>query len=248
MDQDDDNILEFTKRRTREIRKQALPEGAKPKKGMGNEKKGPYKYKPTKYKGVRNAPLTDKQEAYAQRLAAGEHFISAFKIAYNCSNMAPDTIQKFASRQQNHPKVKERTLELKRQIRRALEATSVGLPAPTAHMPEPMANAIKKELNIMCDVIVTQQWLIKQQVQNMQLARETAQSSAAVAAVNSIAKITGFDQDSREKQVTGELERMSPAELKAYIREELSKSGGVTDLELGQLVDMRVKEDLEEVG
>jgi hypothetical protein len=36
---------------------------------------------------------------------------------------------------------------------------------------------------------------------------------------------------------------MSPAELKAYIREELSKTGGVEDMEQGQLVDMRVKEE-----
>jgi hypothetical protein len=120
----------------------------------------------------------------------------------------------------------------------------MGLPAPTGHMPEPMANAIKNELNITADLIVTRQFLVKEQLKNVQLARETAQVSAAVAGINSIAKLEGFDQDSREKQVTGELERMSPEELKAYIREELSKSGTVMDTEIGQLVDMRVKEEV----
>ena len=235
MDQDDDNVLEFAKRRMREVRKSALPEGAKPKKGEGNERR--------KYKSVRNSrALTDKMEAYAQRIAAGEAFIEAFKLCYDCSNMAPDTIAKFASRMKNHAKIKERVLTLKRQIRRALDAHCMGLPAPTSHMPEPMANAVKNELNTVVDVIISRQWVIKEQIKNIQLARETGQASAAVAGVNSIAKIEGFDQDSREKQVTGELERMSQAELKAYIREELSKSGGVEDItELGQLVDMRVK-------
>ena len=232
MDQDDDNIIELAKRRTREIRKVG-----RPKKGVGNE---PPKNK--RYTKCRGQPLTNKQEAYSQHIAAGVHFIEAFKKTYDCSNMAPDTIAKFASRMKNHPKVKDRTLELKRQIRRALDAHCMGLPATTAHMPEPMANAVKNELNVMTDVIITRQWVIKEQIKNIQLARETAQVSAAVAATNSIAKIEGFDQDSREKQVTGELERMSQAELKSYIREELSKTGGVADTELGQLVEMRVKE------
>ena len=237
MDQDDDNsdnILEFTKARTRDIRKVG-----RPKKGVGNEPR-----KTTgRYKGKRNNPLTDKMEKFAQRLAAGEHFLTAFPLCYDCANMAPDTIQKFASRVKNHPKVKERTLELKRQIRRALDAHCMGLPAPTAHMPEPMAKAVKNELNLTADLIVTRQFLVKEQLKNVQLARETAQVSAAVAGINSIAKLEGFDQDSREKQVTGELERMSPEELKAYIREELSKSGGVADLDVGQLVDMRVQRE-----
>jgi len=233
---DSDNIIELAKRRTREVRKV----GRSPKKGVGNE---PSKTT-SRYKAKRNDPLTSKQEGYAQRLAAGEPFIDAFKLSYGCSNMAPDTIAKFASRMKNHPKVKERTMELKRQIRRALDAHCMGLPAPTAHMPEPMKNAVKNELNITADLIVTRQFLVKEQLKNVQLARETAQVSAAVAGINSIAKLEGLDQDSREKQVTGELERMSPDELKAYIREELSKTGGVEDIGQGQLVDMRVKEEV----
>ena len=233
-DDDSDNIIELAKRRTREVRKVG-----RPKKGVGNEPR-----KGQKYKGVRKDPLTDKQEKYAQRLAAGEQFIDAFKLVYDCANMAPDTIAKFASRMKNHPKVKERSLELKRQIRRALDAHCMGLPAATAHMPEPMKNAVKNELNITADLIVTRQFLVKEQLKNVQLARETAQVSAAVAGINSIAKLEGFDQDSREKQVIDEFGRMSPAELKAYIREELSKSGGVADLDVGQLVDMRVKEEV----
>ena len=228
MDQEDDNsdnIIELAKRRTREIRKVG-----RPKKGVGNE---PPKNK--RYKNTRGQPLTDKQEAYSQHIAAGIHFIEAFKKTYDCSNMAPDTIAKFASRMKNHPKVKDRTLELKRQIRRALDAHCMGLPAPTSHMPEPMANAVKNELNITSDLIVTRQFLVKEQLKNVQLARETAQVSAAVAGINSIAKLEGFDQDGREKQVTGELERMSPEELKAYIREELSKTGGVEDTESDSL-------------
>lgn len=244
-DDDNDNILEFTKRRTREIRKSALPEGANPKKGEGNEK--PRK-KQGKYKGVRGQKMTDKMEAYAQHLAAGVHFLDAFRKTYDCSNMAPDTIAKFASRQKNHPKIKERTLELKRQIRRAVDAHCLGLPAATSHMPEPMAKAVKNELNITADVMFTRQKLVSEQYKNVLLARETAQVSAAVAALNSIAKLEGFDQDSREKQVTGELERMSIEELKAYMREELAKSGMVIETDVGQLVDMRVNKDEEETG
>ena len=236
----DDNIIKFTKDRKREVRKSALPEGAKPDKGNGNPNKGGKK---GRYKNVRNNPLTDKQEGYAQRLAAGEYYLDAFRATYDCSNMAPDTIQKFASRVKNQSKVKQRTLDLQRQIRRAVDAHCMGLPATTAHMPEPMAKAVKNELNLTADLIVTRQFLVKEQLKNVQLARETAQVSAAVAGINSIAKLEGFDQDSREKQVTGELERMSPEELKAYIREELSKTGGVTDLEPGQLVDMRAKRE-----
>jgi len=104
-----------------------------------------------------------------------------------------------------------------------------------------MAKAIAKELNTTANLVVSRQFLVREQFKNVQLARETAQVSAAVAGITSIAKLEGFDQDSREKQVTSELEHMSQAELKAYIREELSKSGGVEDTELGQLVDMRVK-------
>ena len=246
MDKDDtDNILEFTKRRMREQRKKALPVGAKPNKGEGNPNK---RIKKGKYKTVRNAPVTDKMEAYAQRLAAGEHYIEAFKKVYDCSSMAPDTTAKYSNRVKNHPAVKERTLQLQRQLRRALDNHCLGLPTATAHMPEPMANAIKKELNIMGDVLITRQWVIKQQIKNMELARETGQSSAAVAAVNAIAKIEGFDADGREKQVTDELMHMTPEQLKSFIREELSKTGAVTQAEIGQLVDMRVKEDEEEVG
>jgi len=241
VDKDDtDNILEFTKLRMREQRKKALPVGAKPNKGAGNPNK---RIKKGKYKTVRNAPVTDKMEAYAQRLAAGEHYIEAFKKVYDCSSMAPDTTAKYSNRVKNHPAVKERTLQLQRQIRRALDNHTLGLPAATTHMPEPMQNAIKKEMDIMVDVVVTRQWIIKEQIKNMQLARETGQSSAAVAAVNAIAKIEGFDQDGREKQVTDELMRMSPEELKSYIREELSKTGAVTQMELGQLVDMRAERE-----
>src|SRR5574337_830510 len=129
---------------------------------MGNEKP-----KGGKRKSTRGQPLTDKMEAYAQNIAAGVPMIDAFRKTYDCSNMAPDTIAQFASRMKNHPKIKERTLELKRQIRRAVDAHCLGLPAATSHMPEPMAKAVKNELNVVTDVMFTRQKLVAEQYKNV---------------------------------------------------------------------------------
>ena len=50
------------------------------------------KPKEGKRKIVRGLELTEKQEKFAQGLAAGKHFDQAYKEAYNCSNMQADTI------------------------------------------------------------------------------------------------------------------------------------------------------------
>jgi hypothetical protein len=238
---DDDNVVKFVKRKMADIRKQAKPK-AKPLHGEGNPKqKGPR----GKYKSTRDQGLTDKQEGVAREIAAGTHFIEAVRKHYDCENMQDGTVAKFASVTKNKPKVKERVEQLKRQVQRALDAQLMGLPAPTSHMPAIMAKAVEKQSEIVGDVVVTRQFIIREQLKNMQLARETAQTSAAVAAMNAIAKISGFDSDNREKQATGELERMSPDELKAYIAEELSKVGLVsTDLGLGELVNMKTIDKL----
>ena len=72
--------------------------------GMATTKRSAIKRSTKRTRGTSKQPLTDKQEIFAQEVAHGHNLASAYRIAYDTENMAPQTISKNAQfeRKKNH--------------------------------------------------------------------------------------------------------------------------------------------------
>ena len=188
-----------------------------------------------------NDPLTVRQEAFAQALAAGLPFDAAFKRAYNTANYDPLVLYKRSHREKNHPKIQRRVKELQQKMALAEMAHLTG--AAPIPLPAVMTDAITREAKVVSDVIINRQTLTHKLLKAADRADELGQISATVAALKELGKLHQLTTDNREANKLSEVEQMNPAQLRQFIQDEIQKVGLVIELtdgsDLLELVDMR---------
>jgi len=168
-----------------------------------------------KRKSTKEQRLTDKQQAYAQKLASGMHVVDAFRAVYNCKNMNTNTSYKMANRVKQNPLVVTRVEELREQAKLAT--------AGKGPMSEEVKAIIKYQAPVVADVVINQRFLVEALLQDRDLARHLGQASAAVAAIKEIGKVTGLVSDNREAKQMSELDRMGVEELKTFITSQVNE-------------------------
>ena len=84
---------------------------------------------------TRHDDLTIKQNAFAEKLAAGVHFNEAWRSVYNCENLNERSAYQKSWKDARHPKILKRVAELKDQIQKATDARLAGHDLPSNTLP-----------------------------------------------------------------------------------------------------------------
>ena len=198
-------------------------------------------------KPVRNQALTIKQNLFAEGLAAGKHFVQAYRDAYNTSTMNERTVAVKARHEaKNNPKIVARVAELRAKVDQVVSAKLSGASVPGLNkLPKVVRDTATAEVKRVSDVLITRQTLTHMLLEDRKLARELGQASAAVASAKELGKLHQLTSDNRESAKMSEFDQMTPAQLKDYIRAEIAKSSTVIDLDgLIEFVDMRPPTDI----
>jgi hypothetical protein len=164
--------------------------------------------------------LTVKQERFARLLAAGHKFDAAYRQTYNVSNMQADSVYKKAFYEKDHPKIVARVKQLREQAKQAENTQGI--------LADEVRDIVQYKAAAIADVIVNRKFLMDKALQAYNRADELGQSSAMVAAVGQLGKLSGIISDDRESRQVSDLDRMDVAQLKAFISQqigELSKIG-----------------------
>ena len=169
--------------------------------------------------------LTVKQMKFAEGLAAGLHFVQAFKAAYDTSAWRDNSVYKKSHREKDYPKIKAKVAELKEQIRIATEAKLAGERLSSHNLPVVNETA-RVNARAVERVLIDRQRITEMLLDDRQGAREAGQYSAAVGSLKVVAQLHGLISDNRDatKQLTA-IEQMTVDQLRDFILQELPQVG-----------------------